>query len=224
MFLQEVFDLLRNGELSQLSIGGYEAGFISRANQEKVIPHINLGLSAIYQRFPLKEIRVSFNLVPNSYRYTLKVDDINKIERVFTDSDYELTLNNEIDPYTIRTPSLKTLVVPSDIVNTVTTLPDELVTSAIEVIYRASHPKLIAEDPDLDPDELQLELPYTHLQALILFVAARMHTPAGSGQFEGIIGNMYYQRYEAAMQELEGLNPQVELTAKNARLHQKGWA
>lgn len=48
MNLQEVFDQLSVGELSMLSVGGNDQGVIDESNWDKVLPHINLGLTALY--------------------------------------------------------------------------------------------------------------------------------------------------------------------------------
>ncbi len=224
MTLQEVFDQLTHGELAQLSIGGGEAGIIDKSNWFRLIPHVNLGLSALYKRFPLKEKTVTFLLETGGYTYTLKVDDLNKIERVFTADGEELALNDPSNKYTCTTPSIKVLQVHKDIVDGAIDLPEKLKTTSLDVVYRANHPELQERDADLDPDEIELELPYTHLEPLLYFIAARMHAPVGSGQFEGIISNNYTQKYETAVQQLIALNPQIELTDHNTRFSNNGWA
>ena len=225
MKLQEVFDQLTYGELSQLSIGGNEAGVISVSNRERVIPHVNMALAAIYKRFPLKEGRVNVPLVTGTYTYTVVGEDINRIERIFTDSALkeELSLNNEIDIYSCFTTSPKVLVVPIAIVDNSTTLPSALKATSLDLVYRANHPKLQEKDADLDPDELELEIPYTYIEPLIYFVASRMLANTGTGQFEGLASNNYMQKYEMASQLLTNLNPQVENTTKNARFRDGGW-
>jgi hypothetical protein len=225
MKLQEVFDQLTYGELSQLSIGGNEAGVISVSNRERVIPHVNMALAAIYKRFPLKEGRVTVPLVAGTYTYTVVGEDINRIERIFTNSALkeELSLNNEIDIYSCFTTSPKVLVVPVAIVDDISTLPAALKATALDLVYRANHPKLQEKDADLDPDELELEIPYTYIEPLLYFVASRMLANTGTGQFEGLASNNYMQKYEMAAQLLTNLNPQVENTTKNARFRDGGW-
>ena len=44
MTLQEIFDQLTYGELSQLSMGGSEAGIIDESNYSRILVHVNLGL------------------------------------------------------------------------------------------------------------------------------------------------------------------------------------
>ena len=224
MLLQEVFNQLTFGELSQLSIGGGEAGVIDSTNHHRIIPHVNLALGALYSRFPLKEGRATVALLGGKYTYALQVEDLNRIGRVFTAKGHELTLNDELDRYSCFTVSSRVLTVPVDIVDGATNLPEALITGSLDITYRANHPKLQEIDPDFDPDEIELELPYTHLNALLYFIAARMLAPTGSGQFEGLVSNSYIQKYEREVQLLTANNPQVELTSNTTGFRRGGWS
>lgn len=247
MNLQEVFDQLTHGELSQLSIGGNEAGVINSANYNRLVPHVNLGLTALYKRFPLKENRLSLELQSTRTTYPLHSnyavssktskeavryikdtastafkDDIHKIERVYAESGYEFSLNDDTDPYGMFTPSATVLRIPTDITTQSMDLPDELKSSLVEVVYRANHPLVIADGADLEPDMIELELPYSHLEPLLLFIASRIHTPTGMMN-ETNMGNTYFAKYEAACQQLEMTNLRVDQGSQNSRLYQNGW-
>lgn len=225
MTLQEVFDQLTYGELSQLSIGGAEGGGITEANWGKIIAHINLGLTALYKRFPLKEDRVSVPLVPGTLAYsTLTIaPSLLKIERVLTDDGFELALNDAADMYSVTTPSASTMLVPADIVNQSVDLPDQYKTTGLMVVYRANHPKIVKSLGYFDPARVKLQLPDTHLEPLLLYVASRVHTPMGTGQFEGQIGNNYYGKYEASCQLIETSNLKVDQGSQSTRLRDNGW-
>ena len=62
MTLQDIFDALSAGELSQISIGGQAAGVINKENRAKLLPHINMGLTALFKRFRLKEGELTIQL------------------------------------------------------------------------------------------------------------------------------------------------------------------
>ena len=247
MYLQEVFDQLTHGELSQLSIGGNEAGVINPTNYSRLVPHVNLGLTALYKRFPLKENRLSLELQSTRTTYPLHSnyavssrtsrevvryikdststafkDDIHKIERVYTSSGYEFGLNDESDPYGMFTPSATVLRVPSDVAAQAISLPDELKSPLIEVVYRANHPLVIADGTDLEPEAIELELPYSHLETLLPFLASRIHTPTGMMN-ETNMGNTYFAKYEAACQQIELTNLRVDQGSQNSRLYSNGW-
>lgn len=247
MKLQEVFDQLTHGELSQLSIGGNEMGVISPANYNRLVPHVNLGLTQLYKRFPLKEGRLTLELQSNRTVYPIHSkyavssrssrepvryikdslaapfkDDIHKIEKVVASTGYEFSLNDESDEYGIFTPSATVLRVSLDVADQVMDLPDELKTELVEVVYRANHPLIIADGADLEPDLIDLELPYTHLEPLLLFIASRVHTPTGMTN-EANLGNTYAAKYEAACQLLEFKGLQVDQGSQNSRLQRNGW-
>lgn len=250
MYLQEVFDQLTYGELSQLSIGGQPAGEINTMNFPQVLSHLNLGLTALYKRFHLKEGRLLLQLVTGTTSYEIKSafavnkaasretvrylldtatvpfkDDILKIERVLTDDEdepFELALNDASDRYSLFTPSATTLLVPADIVAQASDLPCHLETSTLLLIYRANHPKIVQGFGLFDPERIVVQLPDSHLEALVYFVASRVNNPVGmSNEFHA--GNSYYAKFEQACQQLEGQNLQVDRGSQNTRLQRGGW-
>ena len=54
MLLSELFDQLTFGELSQIYVAGRDEIGIQAADYEKIIPHINLGLTELHKRFEIK--------------------------------------------------------------------------------------------------------------------------------------------------------------------------
>lgn len=221
MKLQDIFDQLSTGEFSQLSIGGAAAGVIDESNHRQVMNHITLGLTALYTRFNLKERRLTFPLQENADTYQLNVDDILKIERVLTDSDFEMVLNQEGDQYSCFTPSLHSIRVPQSVVSQKADLPEELKTDGLTICYRANHPKILATFL-INPQNKAIELPHSHLEALLYFVASRVHNPIGmSNEFHA--GNSYYAKYEAVCLGLENKGMQVNQETHNHRLKRNGW-
>jgi hypothetical protein len=247
MKIKEVFDQLTHGELSQLGIGGAANGGIATENYSKVISHINLGLTALYKRFPLKEGRVEIELQAGRTTYPVTADyaannrrsrqpvkyikdslaepfinDILKIERVYTSVGHEMGLNDESDVYSVFTPSATVLRVPAVVVAGSVDLPDELKTETLEVVYRANHPVIVFDPDGFEPEEVEIELPYSHLEPLLLFVASRVHTPTGMTN-EANLGNTYFAKYEASCQQLETTNLRVDQGSQNTRLARNGW-
>jgi hypothetical protein len=235
MKLSEIFSQLTYGELSQLSLGGGEVGQISPANYPAVVAHVNMALIALYTRFPLKEGNLSFALENGRTVYPLDtnedtrftgteefLDDLIKVEKVTTDKDVTLALNDEAETYSCFTPSAGVLRVPYDIASKVSGLPAELLTDAIKVIYRASHPMIKVTGAGFNPARVNIELPYSHLEALLMYVASRVNNPVGmTNEFHA--GNSYYAKYEKACQLLETKNVQVDQGSQNTRLSRGGW-
>ena len=247
MKLIEVFNQLTYGELSQMSIGGIENGEINENNYYAILSHINLGLTALYKRFPLKEGRLTLALKQGRFTYPVTstyavnntksaelvryiedtstekfVDDIHKIESVFTDTGFELALNNEADMYSVRTPSATVLSVPPVIVANGADLPDEYKTSKLTVVYRANHPIIDQDAGSFDPSTYEVQLPYSHLEALLYFVASRINNPIGMvNEFHA--GSSYAAKYEQACQQLEVSNMRVDQFSQPDRISRNGW-
>lgn len=247
MKLQDIFDQLTAGEFSQLSIGGEDAGVINENNFKRVVTHINLGLTSLYRRFALKEGRAVLSLKSGQYTYPITSDyavanrrsrqpirtildnadapfkdDIAKIERVLLDNNLELGLNDVTDPLACLTPNMTTLVVPKVIVDPTNDTPTYLKTDHLNVVYRANHPIIEVTLGLFDPNRVNIELPLSHLEALLYFVAARAQAPVGlNNEFNA--ATRYAQKYEAACSELQAMNVNVDQIQGNHKLRQKGF-
>ena len=246
MKLIEVFDQLTASELSTLYIGGAEAGQITEANYPTVVKHINLALTALYKRFFLKEGRVDLAMVsgrsvyPIHSKYAVSntkskepvkylldsadkfTDDILKIESVLTDAGKDIPLNDATDPLSITLTSPTILRIPAALIAQGADLPEDYKTSKLTVVYRANHPALLWNEYNFDPELIELELPESHLEALLLYVASRATTPTGMVN-EFSAGNNYASKYELACQQLEHFNFQIDHNNTNHRLIRNGW-
>ena len=247
MKLIEVFNQLTHGELSNLSIGGRENGEITEENYKGVMAHVNLGLTDLFKRFTLKEGRLQLELQDDQALYSLSSkfavngkrsketvryildtvanpfrDDVLKIEQVITDAGCELELNNKSAQYSCFTPSAEVLRVPTIMVSGLLSIPEQLKTEQLTVVYRANHPVFDTEVGSFDPGNTEVELPYTHLWALCLFVASRINNPIGMSQ-EFNAGNNYAAKYEAECQRLEADGYEVDQGAGNSRARRNGW-
>jgi len=247
MKLKEIFEQLTYGELSQLSLGGGEMGGITEANYPKILAHINLGLTTLYTRFPLKESSIALQLKPHLVRYTLSnrfavsnarsqeldkyildtsawpfADDLIKIDKVITDAGHDMHLNNSADKYSAHTPSFNVLVVPEDMVTNASDLPDWLKTNQLAVVYRANHPKIVQSMTYFDPERVEVQLPDSYLELLLLFIASRVHNPIGmTNEFHA--GNSYSAKFEQACQQRETYGIRVDKDSQNTRLERNGW-
>lgn len=267
MKLQEIFDALSSGELSQLNVGISADGKVADKDYNTLLTNLNLGLTALHTRFVLKLQQIELILLEGRTRYHLHsdhrfsdealaigdfrldvgfgtlltdvqtnpdpeyirdqpyakfVDDLLKVEEVHTTAGFELNLNVRSDPWSIMTPKDTLLVVPPAIVAQSPDLPDRLKTDRLIVTYRANHPKLQPGAGEYDGNRGDIDLPYTHLQALLYFVASRIHNPVGMGQ-EFNSGNNWYAKYLAECQELEGRGMYVDTVDQPDRLRRNGW-
>ena len=217
MKLQEIFDLLTFGELAQLSIGGGEAGVIDDINMAKILPHINLGLTSLYKRFNLKTSSLMVPLVVGQEIYPIIQEDLIKILEIYAPTTEEVSLNDPTNTFGCFTLSSNTLLVSTFLTNT-------RAYQYLTIVYKANHPKLQADDGYVDVDTLLIELPDSYIEPLLYFVAARLLSSTGSGQFEGLASMQYMQKYENACQQLTNWNPQAEASREEPRIRTGGWA
>lgn len=212
MNLQEVFDQLMDGELVNTSIGSdNKNSCVGCDDAKKICSHVELALLALYKRFRLKTETVDLYVVEDQTLYEVAADDILKIERVYTADDCELDFNRTDSDFSISAPTYNTIK-----------LSEELKPQLLKVEYRAKHPKLDKDAVSFDPSNVEIELPYTHLEPLLLYVASRVLNPIGiSGEFHE--GNNYMAKYERACQMLEAHNYQSDNQSESNRFSDRGW-
>lgn len=237
MTLQDIFDQLTYGELSQMHIGGGDEGEgIREEDKLRMMAHIQLALTTLHRRFRLKEGRFTLELQPEKSTYVLKSqfaqsnskskepikyindldrqfqDDLLRVDRVLDDEGNELILNQKGNPDSVNTPSYNMLVVP-----------DNLESETLTVVYRADHPKINATKGQYVSFQEEIDLPVTHLEALLYFIASRFMNPVGiSGEFHE--GNNYAAKFEKACQALEMGGYQVDGDGDSDRFINNGWA
>lgn len=234
MLLSEIFDQLAYGELSKLHVSGENGEGIRPEHYNSMVSHINLGLTKLHTRFALRtsEVIVQLNEGVNTYSLSSKysvsanqsdvpfkyiidtpeapfTDNILKVERVVDELGEVVFLNDSDEIYSVYTPTYNTLQVPEP--------SDEM---SLCVLYRANHPKL--STGNVDPSTVEVDIPETHLEALLYFIAARVHSsiPDINGNTESSI---FEFKYEQSCQRL--ITEGVEIRDNNSidKLRSNGW-
>lgn len=248
MTLQDIYDQLAFGELRQLSLGkGIDATSeeIQPEDFKRLLPSIQLGLTELHKRFNLREGNLTIELVPGRttyvihkkftesgtsaepVKYILDADapfenNLMKIERIYgryLDREYEIPLNRVGDGRAIRTTSFNTLVVPDDTEKA----PWLLETTELKLVYRADHPEINKYLANGAPLATEIFLPATYLEALLYYVASRLHNPIGMDPGAMHEGNNYYAKFIAACQELEDQNLEIDEDSQNDKLRDRGF-
>lgn len=240
MKLRDIFEQLSEGEFRQLALGGSEASGILPANFGKVIPHINLALTEIYKRFPIKRKQVLIQQMEQITEYVLHEryaqsntaslepwkyiidsefkpfnngDEVLLIEAVYDEEGDPYPLNDETEVYSVYTPTHRSVQVPFNDSN-----------NRMVVIYRADHPKLqktLGTDEEVLDQEV--EITTTYLQPLLLFIAGRYLT--SSGNAESVVdGNNFLQRFELSCNDINRLGLTVTENPTNEKAIRRGWA
>lgn len=212
MKLQDIFDQLVYGELSQIAIGS--SGGISDEDTPKLISHINLGLLELHKRFDLRREEVHIQQYDHIQTYTLDIKYAStntsstepikyimdstfepytgnalKIERVFNEEGYEFVLNDDSDYTSLHTPNHLSVMVP---------LPEP--TASLLIEYRASLPKIPLTG--VDPTTYEVDLPITYLEALLYYVAGRVFTPLTDLSIGSNDGATYMAKFEQSCLKL----------------------
>lgn len=215
MDLQMIFDQFTAGELRNVYVGDTTESILSEQQKEELIIHINMGLTELHKRFPLKENMTIINLSPDTFRYQLQESDVLRIESVRDLWDNEYLLNVEGDEDSMFTPSYRVLDVPKN-------LQTEKNVHALEVFYRANHPMIDKRNRFENPATVEVDLPHTHLEPLLYYVASRVLNPIGmSDQFHD--GNNYAAKYEQSVQQLLNDGHMIQKGFTNSNFRNSGW-
>jgi len=234
MKLQDIYDQLAYGELRMLNLGSgnldsEEDGF-PKESFKKILPTIQLGLTELYKKFLLREGHMTVPLVEGQVTYVLTAkkdapndfrDDLFKIERIkgiWYGEEYEIPLNRISNKAAIRTTSHNTMLVP----NNEDYAPWLKETTQLNIAYRANHPQININLANSAPLATEIDLPMTHLQALLYFIASRLHNPIGM-QDQYHEGNNFAAKYENELVQLQMLNYEIDDDADEDRVRQQGW-
>lgn len=211
---------LASGELSQLHLGKQLVDNPTLEAITPVVDMVNLGLTALYKRFKLKEEVLEIPLNPDLLSYSLSEPLLIKVLSVGLKGGEALPLNDSSDPLSCFTPKAKVLKVSEKVYE----LATELQLDTLVVTYQANHPMLVATEVFTElSDPPELELPDTFLQALLYFIGSRVHMPVGMVN-EHHAGNSYFARYEQECQHLSFDGSMVEDSSSNGRLRRAGFA
>lgn len=234
MLLQEVFDYLTYGELSQFFAGGLEDGGVQSSSYPKIIHNINMGLTELYKDLPLSTREVYLQLYDHIATYTLHsdyaesntgsvqpykyildsvyepfIDNILILDSVFNEAGEEYPINESGQTYSVFTPSYNTIQVPfADSANT------------LSLVYRAAPTKV--QIIGVNPATADVPIPPQLLPALISYVAHKLHAASNSVE-EANLAGMFYNKYKQQVAEVKLLGLIQTETAINNKFWSNGW-
>ena len=224
MNFQDIAHRLNHGELQQLAISRQLVEFPNPDTIRHIVSSVNLGLTALYKRFKLKTAQLNLPLDPEIQAYPLDAPDVLKVLQVTTESGQGLPLNDTASEYSCFTPSAKVLKVHRKVVEKSPDLPEAYRTNSLDVEYQANHPRVDWNQVfGQGMESVELELPETHLMALLFFVASCEHMPVGMVN-EHHAGNNFYSKYEAEVPRLMFEGMDTTSVASNTRLQRAGFA
>lgn len=238
MTLQDVFEYLQYGELAEMSIAGKDEGGIPPIRRAEIISMVNLGLTELHKRFPLRfeevivqqydhiqtyHLHSRYSVSKNDPNYSPHYivdslidpfrDNVLKIERVHNEDGEELFLNDGNQYWSVHTPRYNTIQVPFTEKE-----------NAMSVMFRANHPKLDLNS-DLPMGETEIELPVGLVEPLCLFIGSRFfaNSPSLRGQGETIDGQMFFAKFEQACLKYSELGLHNTESTTNLKAPSNGW-
>ncbi len=243
--LQEIFDDLAFGELANVSIGvSKTTGSLEESAYPKIISAINLALTALYERFNLRQSKLILHEQDEIDLYYLRSsrlsdiaymdedqyieeaeseeelfkDDIIKVLELYDDSGVRIPLNEVVAPETdisCYTPAFDVLQVKSS-------LPSQI----IHIEFQAYYPKIVLTEK-LDPEKYILHIPSYIKEPLLAYVAARFFKGKSSTANEGENHptKTFMAQYENACTKIElfGL-ANINKDNVDQKFEEEGWA
>ncbi len=234
MLLSTIFEQLTYGEFSQLPMGGnIDSEGITDSNYPAVLAHVNLGLIDLFTKFPLKlksitiqqfeevsiyyldrEYALSNTNSTKPYKYIQDStafpfeNTVLKIESIQDEAGDPLPFNKSNVKNNIANPSYNAIQIP---------FPNS--SNAVGVTYRAAH-TIISSD-NLYPAQVEVDMPYSLIKPLLLFIAHRAYANITDGVTES---NNFLIKYDKACAEIiqTGLINVDNLL--NTKLENNGWA
>ena len=249
MKLSELFHQLSEGELSQLHMGNRDEIGIRACDYNKILPHINLGLTELYKRFNLKNSEVviqqydhiqtyyldSRHAQSNKPEVTIPENPTNESLFYIMDSIYQPFTDNVLRIEAVHNElgeelylnqdrayfsgSDKYWAVSTPSYNSIQVPYPENQNQMI-VTYRADH-DMIVMDEDSNLNNIYVPISPSYLEPLLLYIAARVYTNLGSN--EGNEGNNYTAKFEASIKKIEDLNLINKDDTNNVKPEENGW-
>lgn len=237
ILLQELFQDLQYGELSQFAVTGdidEPMTGITAQDYPAIVSHLNKALTAIHTRLPLRDRELTLQLYETLSFYELSsdyalsndtslepikyiidtperpfIDDVLGITAVYDELGCPIPLNDEnnCDSYWLNNYRTLQVVNPAD-------------ENTVFLTYRANHPKI---EPNADPATTEIDIPDYCIEPVLFYVASRMYSRSNdAGAVSRSLEMM--QKYEAYCQEIERLNVLNNYNNNtNLKLEQRGF-
>ena len=235
MFLRDVIDELRLGELSGANLGENANEGVSPFNYEKLTNYVNSALIAIYTRLPLRirHVLLEQENTITIYKFNSKFAQTNttssepikylndltdpfdnsllKIDEVYNESGIEMVLDDLSNKDSLFRPTMTSLQVPYPVSG-----------KTLEIIYRSAHEKLNYSTNENTLLDQIVDLPVTFLPVIVNYVMYKhrgaMDTPESQQQ-----AMLSMQMFEESIKTLNnyGFVPEDRFTSE--KLEKNGW-
>lgn len=230
MLLKEILTRLCEGEFSDLALG-YQVDEAPLAHEYgKLVRHVDMGLLELHKRFPLRILEVMVQQYEHISRYELhsRFSHLNTtsieptkyiidsssypfvdseflcVESVYDEVGCKLPLNDLMNENSVFTSGYNSIQVMNPNPN-----------NAFLVQFKAAHGNL---DSVKGPEEVEVNLPHSHLEALLYYVASRVLAPTHVEE-----SNNYLLKFEQSCNKLVELNIRNEDNTSSQHFKKGGW-
>ncbi len=230
MRLEELFEQLSYGRLSNLDLGSDGLGRIPEDKYPKITNYINEALNKLHARFVLKENVLIIEQVENITNYHLKKryalttqsdvrhkyiidncgspfeEDVIKVLSVFDSTGRARVLNDHESNESIFTPRPDTIQIPNPRAG-----------EALTVNYQARHAKL-------DPENLEqeIDIPFFLETALFNYIGYLTYSDM-NGQEQLVKAQELNAAYERECNDVEDKDLVSNTTTGNTKFENRGW-
>lgn len=230
MRLDELLLHLCEGEFANISLGVVIDDAPKMEHYTSVLRLIEVGLLELHKRFPLRKREVFIQQYDHIQNYVLHSKyaatntastepykyiedtvynqfldhDFIQIEELYNEDGQPIALNDRSQQYSMYTSAFNTIQVP---------YPESA--NNFIVIYRAGHPAI---DKKAHPSDIDIALPYSHLEALLFYVAGRKLSATNPEESQ-----MYLAKFEMSCAKLIELNLRNEDNSPYQQFFLGGW-
>lgn len=187
MLVSDVINFAISGEIQQLKVAEVSnTDPERRANETKLISYINLGILELYKKFGLAHQARTLDTVIDGATYNMPSDYLHLIYAM-DNEDREIPINDEFSDYSLFEPAPFTLFVVKD--DAKYDLSDTIYITYVAV------PPLLTGTGDTVP------LTYQYLEALLLYVSYKAHSPTEANDIQN--QNKHYIKFLGACKEIQ---------------------
>lgn len=235
MLLSEFFNHLSFGELSQYSIGTDDTGQIPVKDYPRIISFLNLALTRLHTRLPLRmeSVEIQTSVLRDTYRLRSQFARSNMPTGASLEDYYILDETNPFKDNVLVINEVlnelgESLPIGDSLEDEGVVLPDQLTVvfdnpldQIATVTYQANHPA-IAMSKRIDPDAIEVNVPDFCLEPLLVFCAAKVL--GGGGNAEAVQeGQMKMQMFELLVSQIKDSGVVRTATPTTQRTKPYGW-
>lgn len=211
-FLQDFFEYLSYGELSNTSTGNRFTGDITPEMYPKVVSALNLGLRDLYTRLDIKKSDKTIQQITGTNEYDIGEPDLVKVLWIKDQDKNTLMMNDMAYPDELFLPDIQTIQVN-----------DVLAPRTLIVTYQSIHPRIVIQE-EFNPETYEVTFPFFTYPALLNYIASKLSSGkvVRKDETENIAATFRYQ-YEREIKKIVADGHIMAFTDSGIKHTNQGW-